>query len=157
MYVFVDGICWWSFVVLFVFTSKFLYKLFTRNYVISRDQSIFFFLPYFSFQQFFFIAPIMLNILLKKIFLTHSFSLNLVVMSTCPYKIRLPSLRIKLKLAQVAIELYFDLQKWHVATEVSCLNTQCCIGGSILLLLCQHFALCFSYYSENLLAKMTDP
>ena len=101
----------------------------------------------------------------RKSFLLTLFTLNLVVMSICPYKIRLPSLKIMLKSklhSQGCNKIIFlasiNCKDDTVATEVSCLSTQFFLG-SILLLLCQHFALCFSFpiIPKILLAKSTHP
>ena len=51
-------------------------KCLNQLYEVIRDQSILLFLSYFSFQQFFFFQPIMLNILLQAIYYAQDFAQN---------------------------------------------------------------------------------
>ena len=104
----------------------------------------------------------MLNILLKKIFFAHSFTLNLVVMSTCPYKIRLPSLKIMLKSklhSQGCNKIIFlaliNCKNDTVATEVSCLSSQFFSWVYFAPIMPAFCSLLFlSYYSKNFAGKI---
>ena len=54
------------------------------KYVTVRDQSILLFFSYFSFQQFFFFQPIMLNILLQAIYYAQDYITGPILTFTAP-------------------------------------------------------------------------
>ena len=126
---------------------------------VIRDQPILLFSLLFFFPAILFFYLLCSIFCSRKSFLLTLFTLNLVIMSTFPYKIRLPSLKImvKSKLHSQGCNVLASIHCKNdtVATEVSCISTQYfswVYFASIMPAFCS--LLFLSYYSKNFAGKI---
>ena len=131
--------------------------------MVVRDESVLlFFSPIFLSSNSFLFYLLCSIFCSRKSFLLTLFTLNLVVMSICPYKIRLPSLKIMLKSklhSQGCNKIIFlasiNCKDDTVATEVSCLSTQFFSWVYFAPIMPAFCSLLFlSYYSKNFAGRI---